>query len=177
MKVYTKEQWRKDGCLKVKRGQFVDNFIFEQLRDCVPPLVLLKSFFQCGEPYDNCPITGNPRYLTFIKESKYWKFVGYCTSYSEETYPLDFTDLIFDNKRFIGDLRMKNHKQAIKCFFNGYGVSVLFGNSFYSNGVDTYEVAILKDGHLCYSTPITDDVLPYQTKEEVSDIMKKVQML
>lgn len=37
-------------------------------------------------------------------------------------------------------------RQAIMEFENGYGVSVLFGEAFYSNGIDTYEVAILKDG-------------------------------
>ena len=47
-------------------------------------------------------------------------------------------------------------KQAKMDFENGYGISVLFGSMFYSNGIDTYEVGILKDGILCYATPITD---------------------
>ena len=62
-------------------------------------------------------------------------------------------------------------------FENGYGVSVLCGKNYYSNGVDTYEVAILKDDKICYDTPITDDVIGYCTFREVSDIMKRVQML
>lgn len=37
-------------------------------------------------------------------------------------------------------------QQAILEFDNGYGVSVLFGDKFYSNGIDTYELAVLKDG-------------------------------
>lgn len=60
-------------------------------------------------------------------------------------------------------------------FKNGYGVSVLFGEAFYSNGIDTYEVAILKDGSLCYTTPLTDDVLGNQTREEVDEILKEIQ--
>ena len=68
-----------------------------------------------------------------------------------------------------------NHTQAVMEFKNGYGVSVLCGDSFYSNGIDTYEVAVTKDGKLCYDTPITDDVLGWQTKEEVTEIMKALQ--
>jgi len=42
---------------------------------------------------------------------------------------------------------------------------------------ETYEVAVLKDGDLCYDTPITDDVLGYLTPEEVSSVMGQVQNL
>ena len=66
-------------------------------------------------------------------------------------------------------------RQAIMEFENGYGVSVLFGEAFYSNGIDTYEVAILKDGGLCYTTPLTDDVLGNQTRDEVEKILKEIQ--
>lgn len=64
-------------------------------------------------------------------------------------------------------------KQAKMNFENGYGISVIFGSMFYSNGIDTYEVGILKDGILCYATPITDDVIGYITADEVTDIMRK----
>ena len=62
-------------------------------------------------------------------------------------------------------------------FDNGYGISVLFGTAFYSNGIDNYEVAVLKDGVLNYETSITHDVLGYQTKEQVTEVMKKLQDL
>lgn len=67
--------------------------------------------------------------------------------------------------------------KAIIEFENGYGVSVLFGIPAYSNGIDTYELAVLKDGSLCYDTEITNDVLGYIEKEEVTNIMIKVQQL
>jgi len=66
-------------------------------------------------------------------------------------------------------------KRAVMEFENGYGVSVILGELFYSNGVDTYEVAILKNGKICYDTYITNDVLGYQNKGEVTEIMRKVQ--
>jgi len=73
----------------------------------------------------------------------------------------------------------ENAKQAIMTFPNGYGVSVLLGKSFYSNGIDTYEVAVIKDGNIYYPEEICPDcdVLGYRIKEEVTDIMRRVQDL
>ena len=68
-----------------------------------------------------------------------------------------------------------NSKHAVMEFENGYGVSVLFGDIFYSNGIDTYEVAIMKDNHVCFDTPLTDTVLPYKNEDEVTEIMRKIQ--
>ncbi len=68
-------------------------------------------------------------------------------------------------------------KQAKMDFENGYGISVLFGSMFYSNGIDSYEVGVLKGGTLCYDTPITNDVIGYIPAAEVSDIMRKIQEL
>ena len=73
--------------------------------------------------------------------------------------------------------RYQDAKQAKETFENNYGVSVIFGNCFYSNGKDTYEVAVLYDGNITYNTEITDDVLGYLSEEEVSEIMIKVQSL
>ena len=66
-------------------------------------------------------------------------------------------------------------KHAVMEFENGYGVSVQFGDIFYSNGIDTYEVAIMKDNHICLDTPLTDTVLRYKNENEVTEIMRKVQ--
>ena len=70
-----------------------------------------------------------------------------------------------------------NSKHAVIEFENGYGVSVIFGKQFYSNGIDTYEVRILKDGILYFKTFITDNVLAYITEDEVTAVMRKVQEL
>lgn len=73
-------------------------------------------------------------------------------------------------------IMMGFHTQARMDFENGYGVSVVTGSSAYC-GMDTYEVAIMKNGDLCYSTDITDDVLGYQTPDEITDVMIKLQSL
>lgn len=59
-------------------------------------------------------------------------------------------------------------------FDNGYGISVIKGKFTYSNA-KTYEVAVIKGENLCYTTPITDDVLGYQTPEQITEIMKELQ--
>lgn len=69
-------------------------------------------------------------------------------------------------------------------FKNGFGVSVvrfkIKGSGRYGSYTDNekeWEVAILKDDELTYKTNITNDVIGHQTEKDVSEIMKKVQLL
>ncbi len=71
----------------------------------------------------------------------------------------------------------RSDKQAVVNFDNNFGVSVVFGKTFYSNGVDTYEVAVLRDGEICYDSGISSDVLGYISREEVSTYMVAIQEL
>lgn len=61
-----------------------------------------------------------------------------------------FKDLKFKKHSIAnsGIERYKNSKHAELNFQNDYGISVIFGNCFYSNGIDTYELAILYKGNL-----------------------------
>jgi hypothetical protein len=69
-------------------------------------------------------------------------------------------------------------KRAVLKFPNGYSASVLFGDMFYSNGVDTYELAVIdQDGAVCYTTDLTDDVLGYQTEDQITEAMEFIQNL
>jgi len=67
--------------------------------------------------------------------------------------------------------------QARLFFNNGYGVSVVQGNGAYGK----YEAAVLKgdekNSNICYSTPITDDVIGCDSTEEITRIMKSIQSL
>ena len=68
-------------------------------------------------------------------------------------------------------------EKATHKFPNGYGVSVLRGGeSAYTDG-GTYEIAVTRDGILDYSTPITDDVLAYQTEEEANAALAAIAAL
>jgi len=53
---------------------------------------------------------------------------------------------------------------------NGYGISVINGARAYC-GVDTYEVAITKDGEITYDTEFTDDVLGHQRPEDIDELL------
>jgi hypothetical protein len=68
-------------------------------------------------------------------------------------------------------------KQAEMEFDNGYGISVINGTNAYVRGSYEWEIAVLKNGNLCYDTPITDDVIGHQTADEVTEIMKQIQEL
>jgi hypothetical protein len=68
-------------------------------------------------------------------------------------------------------------RQAKMTFSNGYGVSVLCGTPFYSNGEDSYEVGIMKYGELFKLDRYDDTVIGYRTKDEVTNIMKYLQTL
>jgi hypothetical protein len=61
-------------------------------------------------------------------------------------------------------------------FPNGYGASVLRGGTGRTSG-GTYELAVLKSDRLCYDTHITDDVLNWQTFEEINVALKSIQQL
>jgi hypothetical protein len=70
-----------------------------------------------------------------------------------------------------------NGLQATMNFDNDYGVSVIKFNGSYGYHQDLWEVAILYKDSLTYNTDITDNVLGYQTEQDVTDVMKKVQAL
>lgn len=87
--------------------------------------------------------------------------------------------LTFDNLCFSTHLDFKDGKHAKILFNNGYGVSVLFGKRFYSDGISTYEVACIKNDYIVYpeNTSFEHDVVGYVTKEEVTKLMKEIQDL
>jgi hypothetical protein len=62
-------------------------------------------------------------------------------------------------------------------FDNGYGISVITGYGSFTSTDKPYEIAVLKDGELCYDTPITSDVIGHLTAKEVTKIMKRIQKL
>jgi hypothetical protein len=90
-----------------------------------------------------------------------------------------FKDLKFETHSIAesGVVCYKDAKQAIEQFENGYGVSVLFGSCFYSNGEDTYELAVLYNDEVTYDSGITDDVMGHLSEDEISEIMLKVATL
>lgn len=95
-------------------------------------------------------------------------------------------DLIQIKKMKFSDLNFQPHSigtgvQAIQFFDNGYGVSVVKipGSYGYEDGL--YELAVIhgdeENYEICYDTPISDDVLGYQTPEQIEQLLEKVESL
>lgn len=67
--------------------------------------------------------------------------------------------------------------RAVVSFDNGYGASVVAGPLFHTTENAPYEIAVLRDGHICYDTPITDDVCGYLTSGEANKILSDIEAL
>ena len=62
-------------------------------------------------------------------------------------------------------------------FTNGYGISIIKHDGSYGHEQDLWEIAVLKDGELCYDTPITSDVEGWLSNEEVLTYAMKIEAL
>lgn len=62
-------------------------------------------------------------------------------------------------------------------FKNGYGAYVVKNMFSYGNTRDLFQLAVLKDGNVCYETEITDDVIGYLTNRQVLRILKRIKEL
>jgi hypothetical protein len=71
--------------------------------------------------------------------------------------------------------------QAKHFFDNGYGVSIIKSSNSYGGSEGLYELAVLKEleeeWKICYDTHITDDVLGYQSEEEIENLLQEVKNL
>jgi len=87
---------------------------------------------------------------------------------------------IKDFNKYIIDINAINKGMQIMFRFdNNYGISLVSNGFSYGNSSDEFEIAVIKfDGDnnfkICYSTDITDDVLGYQTKDDVIEVIEKV---
>ena len=69
-------------------------------------------------------------------------------------------------------------KRARMKFDNKYGISVVCTRYSYGGEDGLYEIAVLdSEGDITYTTPVTSDVIGYLSPEDVTDIMKQIQLL
>jgi hypothetical protein len=85
-----------------------------------------------------------------------------------------FKDLVFKPHPNAGHF---GGVQALIAFDNGYGASIVQTEFTYGGKDGLYELAVFKNGHITYDTPITNDVIGYLKEEEVSKIMEQIQLL
>lgn len=71
--------------------------------------------------------------------------------------------------------------QAKVFFDNGFGASIIKHGGSYGNEQGLFELAVLSgdadEWSLCYSTPITDDVLGYQNDLDIETALEKIKKL
>ena len=84
-------------------------------------------------------------------------------------------------------MKLKGYKKKVKIhdghgyiyeFDNGFGASVVKHSGSYGKDRGLYEIAVQdSDGDLCYSTPITDDVIGYANEDKVLDTLHRIKSL
>ena len=99
------------------------------------------------------------------------------------TQPESHRETAMTNLKTFADLEHLPHPnhgngtQARMDFENGYGVSVIRSSYSYGGDRGLYEMAVMRDGDIDYSTPVTDDVLGHLSEAEVTEHMAAVQTL
>ena len=71
-KIYTSEQWAKDGDFKAEVGQEVERSIYYHMLECLPPKRMGRDYFLVGEPYDHFGENFRARYRLFYKHNGHY---------------------------------------------------------------------------------------------------------
>lgn len=97
-------------------------------------------------------------------------------------------DLTLEHKWFKKNLisvLIRDSEEAVRYVFrfkNGYGASVIKNKYSYGNEYNLWELAVIvfvntRKWHLCYDTPITDDVEGYLSNRQVRALLKRIKRL
>lgn len=70
-----------------------------------------------------------------------------------------------------------NGVKIVHQFRNGYGASVVQHDMSYGGKQGLWELAVLKNGELCYNTSVTSDVLGHLSDEDVEFHLKEIENL
>lgn len=67
--------------------------------------------------------------------------------------------------------------QHVYAFPNGYGASVIKTDYSYGGKNGLWEMAVLKDEEICYTSGITDDVIGHLSWDNVEDYLLEIKSL
>ncbi|MDU6719358.1 MAG: hypothetical protein E6458_00750 [Veillonella sp.] len=90
---------------------------------------------------------------------------------------VDAKKKLYKRKGFVQHKLFDNGEQVIFEFKNGYGASVLTGKVAYGGINGLFEIAVTRNGYLCYDTPITNDVIGYLTIDELLKLLDDIERL
>jgi len=85
----------------------------------------------------------------------------------------EFDDLEFKPHPILGS----PHIQAMHVFPNGYGVSVVRGPATRGGTQGLYELAVMRNGEVCYTTPVTQDTIGYLKPRDINKLLAQVAAL
>ena len=91
-KLVTYADWEAAGSFEkaANPGDYVEERIIDEMRDCLPPACMDFGFLQMGEPHSHelDPDTGRwrPTFATFKKDGQHWTYCGNCF-YKQDTPP------------------------------------------------------------------------------------------
>lgn len=84
----------------------------------------------------------------------------------------------FNNKQYLTSARTLPDGCALRFTFpNGYAASVARDSVSYGGSQGLWEVAVIHGKEFVYDTPITDDVLGWQTDDDVEQVLKRIREL
>ena len=73
------DDWQKDGVFSAEVGQAVEESVFYEMLNCVPPAYWQGGVMQVGEPYSTDMETRESLFTTFVRNKDgQWSFVGHC---------------------------------------------------------------------------------------------------
>lgn len=62
-------------------------------------------------------------------------------------------------------------------FSNGFGASVIRSEHSYGGSNGLYELAVTLNGHICYDTYITENVIGFLKPEDITKYLEKIEKL
>jgi hypothetical protein len=117
--------------------------------------------------------------LAVLQESKYhtrdcnWA-KNYFVDFDPLTGRLYMVSSVHNSKESI----MSGKYRKVVEFDNGYGASIVSGPNSYGGEKGLFEVAVLdSNGELCYTTPVTNDVIGWLDFAGVAEVLEKIKNL
>lgn len=83
MNTYTKQQWENDREFKAGAGQQIEEEIYWDMLEALPPIYSRRNTFQVGEAHSH-DRNGRPLYGTFTHHGDLFFFLGYLHCDMEE---------------------------------------------------------------------------------------------
>lgn len=88
---------------------------------------------------------------------------------------------MFEKLEFKQHANCTNGTMAHLIFDNGFGASVITGDMFFTSPGTPYELTVIRgtldDWSLCYTTPVTDDVIGYLNQKDVEKLLVQISEL